>query len=70
MQKRSDSEIIKEIAQTYSSLSPENLYCDGERSRAQAAPIARKLQARLKALFIELGREMGEVESYYAVRNK
>jgi len=61
---RTEAEIVKDIANTYCQLSPENLHCDGERPIAQARKIGRQLTKQLAKLFKELGRELGEVESY------
>ncbi len=62
--KRSEREIIEEIEGVYCSLSPENLFCDGERPVAQARRIERTLNHKLNSLFKELGRKMGEIEAY------
>lgn len=61
---RPEAQIMREIQNCYCSLSPENLYCDGERSRTAAMRVARSLNAQLKSLFKELGREVSEDESY------
>jgi hypothetical protein len=55
---------MKEIVQTYCGLSPENLFADGERSRAQAARYASHYKAKLKVLFQEIGRTVSETEAY------
>ena len=62
--KRPDAEILRDIAGCYSSLSPENLFWDGERPVAQARAAERALNAKLKNLFIELGRKVDEAEAY------
>jgi len=61
---RSEAEIRRDIRNIYSGLSPENLTCDGELSRAQVSQRAAALNARLRACFKELGREMSEGEAY------
>jgi len=65
--KRSEAEIMKDIRNVYCSLSPENLFCDGELPRNQAQAKARRLNAKLKDLFKELGREVDECEAYKEV---
>ena len=66
--KRPELEILKDIDGVYGALSPENLHCDGEISHSAAMAKARRLNANLKALFKELGREVSEWESYEATR--
>ncbi len=61
---RPEAHILREIQNCYCSLSPENLYCDGERSRTAAQRVARTLNAQLKTLFKELGRTVTEDEAY------
>lgn len=61
---RPEAHILREIQNCYISLSPENLYCDGERSRTAAQKVARTLRAELKSLFKELGRVVSEDEAY------
>lgn len=61
---RSEKAIATDIADTYARLSPENLYCDGERDRNDAEREGMQLQRKLKTLFKELGREIGEMEAY------
>lgn len=68
MNKRTEAEIIRNIAHVYSGLTLENLFADGERSRSGAKRIAVSLRAELKRLFIELGRTISEVESYRIFR--
>jgi hypothetical protein len=55
--KRSHSEIIEDLKRVEFNLEPEVLYQDGERPRAQAQRIGRRLQAERNALVRELGRE-------------
>lgn len=62
--KRSEDAIQHDISCTYSALEPEALSCDGELSRREVAARYAKLQARLKALFAELGREVSEDEAW------
>lgn len=61
---RSEEEIMGSIRQMYSSLSPENLSCDGELTATQTARRARKYRRCLRALETELGRRVGEMEAY------
>jgi hypothetical protein len=61
---RSEADIMSDIRGVYSSLSPENLTCDGELSRRQVTRKRRQLNSKLKALFEELGREVSEEEAY------
>ena len=62
--KRSEAEILIDISRCYSGLSPENLSCDGEASRAHINATYRRLHAQLRALFAELGRKVPEHEAY------
>jgi hypothetical protein len=55
--KRPDSEVIADLQRVECNLSPENLHCDGEISRAAAARKGRALNAERRALVKELGRE-------------
>lgn len=64
--KRAEADILKDIAGVYSGLSPENLWMDGEATQAAAARKAVGLKARLRSLFVELGREVTESEAYGA----
>ena len=54
---RSEADIIAALRRIESDLSPENLYWDGERSRAEARRAEARLMAERKALVAELGRE-------------
>jgi len=54
---RPEAEIIAALRNIEMGLSPENLYCDGERPRAAARKVATRLNAERKALVAELGRE-------------
>ena len=53
-----------EAACVYGHLSPENLSCDGECSRAQVEVKRGQLHRALRALFIEAGREITESEAF------
>ena len=55
--KRSEADIIAALRRIESDLSPENLYWDGERSRAEARRAEARLMAERKVLVAELGRE-------------
>jgi len=61
---RPEVEIMRDIVGIYSSLSPENLSCDGELPRSAVARRAAALNARLRACFTELGRRVSEDEAY------
>ena len=65
---RPEVDILKDINSVYCGLSPENLYCDGEISHSAAMVKSRRRKGQLKTLFRELGREVGEWESYEATR--
>ena len=67
---RTEEQIMQEISSIYGGLSPENLHCDGEISRSAAMRKYRAYQRQLKACFKELGREVGEYESYQYFKNK
>ena len=62
--KRSEKEIMADIATAYSELSPENLTCDGELPQREVEKRSRELHADLRRLFAELGREVSEEEAY------
>jgi hypothetical protein len=62
--KRIDVEVMEQIQGVYCGLSPENISCDGESSRAQVVRLGARLRRALKALFVELGREVTESEAY------
>ena len=55
--KRPEADLIAALRRIEASLSPENLYWDGERSRTAARAAERRLMAERKALVAELGRE-------------
>lgn len=63
--KRSEAEILADIQGIYGALSPENLTCDGELSRAQVRRKAANLRGQLRALEVELGRKVSEFEAIY-----
>lgn len=65
--KRSNKDILSDIADVYGQLSPENLHCDGEISRSAAAAKGRKLNTKLQTLFQEFGRRVSESEAYSPV---
>jgi hypothetical protein len=56
MAKRTDAEIIRDIQRIECALSPENLHCDGEITRAQARTKERALTTQRAKLVKELGR--------------
>lgn len=62
--KRTDAAVMDDIKGVYCGLSPECLTCDGELPRNQVARRSAELRRALKALFVELGREVTESESY------
>ena len=57
---RSEKEILNDFAGLACRLSPENLCCDGEISRAEVNRRFRQIQKEWKALEKELGREVSE----------
>lgn len=61
--KRPDADIMNDIQRCYAQLEPENLSCDGEISRSQAAHRATVIRARLRDLFAEIGRKVTEDEA-------
>jgi hypothetical protein len=62
--KRPEAEIIREIRNIYSGLSPENLSCDGELPMYQVRRRAAAYRRQLQACFQELGRRVSEEEAY------
>ena len=56
--------VLEAINCVYSSLSPENLSCDGEASAVQIAQKRSKLSRQLRGLFQTLGREVDETTAY------
>lgn len=57
---RSEKEILNDFAGLACRLSPENLCCDGEISRAEVNRRLRQIQKGWKALEKELGRVVSE----------
>ncbi len=57
---RSEKEILNDFAGLACRLSPENLCCDGEISRAEVNRRLRQIQKEWKALEKELGRVVSE----------
>ncbi len=55
--KRSEADLIAALRRIENALSPENLFCDGERPRAEARRIESRLMAERIAVVAELGRE-------------
>ena len=60
--KRLEAEILKDLLNVECALSPENLCCDGETSRAHVARQSALLNARKRSLIAELGRTPTEDE--------
>ena len=56
--------ILHQIRKIESQLSPENLFCDGERSKTEARKIERILNKELRALVSALGRQPTLTELY------
>ena len=61
---RSQDAIVSDLRNIESRLSPENLFCDGERPAAQARRIERQLNRQRAELVRELGREPSLGELY------
>jgi len=59
---RTEDEILNELRRIENALSPENLYCDGERSHYQARIVASRLRKEQKQLHRELGRVPTDTE--------
>lgn len=57
MSKRTDAEIIRDLQGVECGLSPENLSCDGELSKADIKRRQRSLLSQKEALIKELGRK-------------
>ena len=62
--RRAEDVIMKDIVNAYGDLSPENLTCDGELTRAQAAARRTAVHRRLADLQKELGRRVSEDEAW------
>jgi hypothetical protein len=54
---RSEADLIAALRRIENALSPENLFCDGERPRTEARRIEARLMAERIAVVAELGRE-------------
>lgn len=57
-------DLLKQIRNCYIRLSPENVSCDGELSRAETKRRERQILTELKTLFKQLGREVSEAEAF------
>jgi hypothetical protein len=66
---RHERDIINEIMETYTALSPEWLSCDGELPAAKVRQRRIALDKKLKGLFKELGREISEIETYNIIKS-
>jgi len=62
--KRSEREIMRDLLNAYSMLSPENLTCDGELRGSMVVARAKALRARIIKLQAELGRKVSEDECF------
>jgi hypothetical protein len=62
--KRTEEDLMNEILDCYAGLSPENLSCDGEASRAHMMKRSRELNDRLNVAFKELGYRVTETAAY------
>lgn len=56
--------IMDAISHIYAQLEPERLFCDGERSRSEAARVAAHLRGKLKSLQTAIGRTVTEDDVY------
>lgn len=65
-----DQKILEAINHVYNCLSPENLFCDGEISRAEAEKKRTKLNRQLKGLFQAFGRPVDEMTAYEWLKQK
>ena len=61
---RSEKEILNDFAGLVCRLSPENLCCDGEISRAEVNRRFRQIQKEWKALEKEIGHKVSEDQVY------
>jgi len=66
--KRTEKQILWDLAGVESGLEPENLSADGERSRTEQNRRYRELMARKTALIAELGRTPSDSEVWNAER--
>lgn len=62
--KRPFETVKSEISGVYGSLSPENLWSDGEATRTEANRRRACLNRALAALFVEVGRKVSEAEAF------
>jgi len=62
--KRPDAKILEDIRDVEAQLSPENLFCDGERPASEARKIERQLLIKKNRLVKELGRQPSFKEIY------
>lgn len=62
--KRVDADLVAQAMGVYTSLSPENLTHDGERSRREINAARARLNRALRALWKEAGREITETECW------
>lgn len=68
--RRAEDAVMRDIHNAYSDLSPENLTCDGELTRAQAATRRAAVNRRLADLQAELGRRVSEDEAWAWYMNR
>ena len=61
---RTDDEIMQDIIDVYTQLSPENLSHDGELSRAQTRKRELGLNAKLRTLEREMGHPVTEEQAF------
>jgi hypothetical protein len=66
--RRDDATIVSEVGGCYAGLSPENLTCDGEASRAHVRAASARLNRAIKALGKEAGRTITEADTWAAYR--
>lgn len=64
MPKRAEYDILVDIQRVYTSLSPENLTCDGELPPTAVKDRQRRLLQELQNLFAEIGRRVSEEEAF------
>ncbi len=64
MLERAEYDILLDIQRVYTSLSPENLTCDGELPPAAITAKRWGLQQELRNLFVEIGRYVSEDEAF------
>ena len=62
--RRDEDTIMNAIYGVYMGLSPENLTCDGERSKTEQRRVRARLNRTLKALEKELGSEVSEEQAF------